>query len=30
VKPWEVRRSPAVEIRTTNRSREWRRKSLAM
>ena len=24
---WEVRRSPAVESRTTNRSREWRRKS---
>ena len=28
VKPWKVRRLPAVNIRTTNRSRVWRKKSL--
>ena len=30
VTAWEVRRSPAADIRTTNRSREWRRRLPAM
>jgi transcription termination/antitermination factor NusG len=30
VQAWEVRRPPAVDIRTTNRSKAWRRRSLDM